>query len=104
MIKNFTKGVFLNKISPIKLIKLSYQNANKIKNNNNQQVNANSFRSIDFCQLTSLNMKLTQAGHLDLHLDFGIENFAEDVEYGFINQGNLYIAATKDSLSSIVYR
>jgi len=48
-------------------------------------------------------MKLTQAGHLYLHLDFGIEDFAEEVEYGFINQGNFYVAVTKDSLSSIVY-
>lgn len=98
MIKKFTKGVFLNKISPIKLIKLSCQNANQIKNTNNQQVNINPFRSIDFCQLTSFNMKRTQAGNLYLHIDFGIEDFAEDVEHGFINQGNLYVAVIERSL------
>ncbi|MEI8600203.1 hypothetical protein P4S55_03125 [Shewanella sp. PP-Sp27a-2] len=80
MNKNFTKGDFLNKISPIKLIKLSPKNLQGIKNHKNHTIAINLFRSIDFCKLTYFNMKLTQAGNLYLHLDFGIEDFAEDVE------------------------
>ena len=43
-------------------------------------------------------MKRTQAGHLYLRIDFGIQDFAEDVEHGFINQGNLYVAVIERSL------
>lgn len=82
---------------------MSHQKIKITKNPINQNLATKVFHSVDFCRLTSFNMKLTQAGHLYLHLDFGIEDFAEEVEYGFINQGNFYVAVTKDSLSSIVY-